>query len=83
MGGPWSVDAGACARATLCYAIVLPGRKSSFLAGFRLDFSRESFKVTSPAGRRPAGGLILKLSQYESGRNPARKANFRPGSIIA
>ena len=32
---------------TLCYAIVLPGRKSVFRAGFRPDSSRESIKIGS------------------------------------
>ena len=35
------------------------------------------------AGRRPAGGPILKLSRSESGRNPPRKLDFPPGNIIA
>ena len=48
---------------TLCYAIVLPGRKSVFRVGFRLDSSRESFNIGSPAALRPAGGLILVLSR--------------------
>ncbi len=30
-----------------------------------------------------AGGLILKLSRLESGRNLARKLDFQPGSTIA
>ena len=41
--------------ATLCYAIVLPSRKSGFRAGFRPDSNRESLKSSPPAGRRPAG----------------------------
>ena len=68
---------------TLCYAIVLPGRKSVFRAGFRPDSSRESLNIGPPAGLRPAGGLMLKLFRLEFGRNPARKTGFRPGSIIA
>ena len=68
---------------TLCYAIVLPGRKSGFRAGFRPDSIRESIEISPSAGRRPAGGLILMLSRLESGRNPARKPDFRPGSTIA
>ena len=31
----------------------------------------------------PAGGPISVLSRSQSGRNPARKADLRPGSIIA
>ena len=36
-----------------------------------------------PAGFRPAGVPILKLSRSESGRNPARKTDFRPGGTMA
>ena len=43
------------AKHTLCFAIVPPGRKSVFRAGFRPDSDRESFKIGTPAGRRPAG----------------------------
>ena len=67
----------------LCYAIVLPGRKSSFRAGFRPDSSRESIDIGPPAGFRPAGGPIFGLSRLESGRNPTRKVDFRPGSTVA
>ncbi len=45
--------------------------------------NRESLKIGSPAGLRPAEGTILKLSQLESGRNPARNTDFRPGSTTA
>ncbi len=38
---------------TLCYTIVLPGRKSVFRAGFRTDSSGERLKIGPPAGRRP------------------------------
>jgi hypothetical protein len=68
---------------TLGYAIVLPGWKSGFWAGLRPDSGRESFKIGHPAGLGPAGGPILRLSEFESGRNVARKPDFRPGSIIA
>ena len=135
----------------LCYAMVLPGRKSGFRAGFRPDSSRDSFKIGPPAGRRPIGRPISGpeaplrnigcvffflcvfyyiertttatfargsgqlytagrqggqtvvsfrpargsallapppvrwrawLRRLVSGRNPARKADFRPGGII-
>ncbi len=48
---------------TLCYAIVLPGRKWAFRAGFWPDCYRESTNIGSPAGLRPAGGPILVLSR--------------------
>jgi hypothetical protein len=38
-------------KITLWYAIMLPGRKSGFRAGFQPDSSRESFRI-GPAGRR-------------------------------
>ena len=58
---------------TLGYALLLPGRKSGFRAGFKPDSNRESVKIGPPAGRRPAGLPMLRLSLLESGRNPARK----------
>ncbi len=50
-----------------------------FRVGLRPDPLRESVKLDL----RPAGGPILRLSRAESGRNPARKFDFRPGSIGA
>ncbi len=38
---------------TLCYAIVLPGRKSAFRAGFWPDCYREATEIGPPAGLRP------------------------------
>ncbi len=67
---------------TLCQAKVLPGRKSGFRAGFRLDSNRENLKSCPPAGLRPAGGPISRLSVLDSGRNQDRKPYFRPGSTI-
>ncbi len=64
------------------YARMLPDRKSSFRVRFRPGSNRESLKIGPPAGRGPAGGPILRLSRLESGRNPTRKADFRPGSTI-
>jgi hypothetical protein len=58
-------------------SIVLQGRKSGFRAGFGPASDRESIK--SP----PAGGQILMFCRLESGRNAARKPDFRPGSILA
>ncbi len=54
---------------TLCQAIVFPGRKSGLPAGFLRDSSRTSFSMGSPAGRRPAGGPILRFYRLESSRN--------------
>ncbi len=54
----------------LCYAIVLPSRQSGFWAGFPPESNRENLKIGLPAG-------------LESGRNPAWKRDFRPGSNIA
>ncbi len=48
---------------TLRYAIVLPGQKSGFRAGFRPDANRESIKIAPPAAEacpiriRPKSGL--------------------------
>ncbi len=43
---------------SLSYAIILPGRKSVFRAGFRPDSNRENLKIDPPAGRSPARGPI-------------------------
>ncbi len=53
-------------------AILFPGRKS----GFRPASYRESLKHRSR-------NLILKFSRPETGRNPARTPDFRPGITIA
>ncbi len=71
------------AHRTLCYAIVLPGRKSGLRAGCRSDSDRERINIGPLAGRRPAGQPMLTLSQLESGRNPARKPDFRAGGTMA
>ncbi len=67
---------------TLCYAIVLPGQKSGLRAGSRRDSNRENLKNGPPAGRRPAGGAILRLSRLGSGRHPARKSDFGPEALL-
>jgi hypothetical protein len=64
---------------TPCYAMVLPGRKTGFRAGCRPDSDLESLKIRTPAGRRP----ILQASRLESGRHPAGKPDFGPGSTSA
>ncbi len=48
---------------TLCYAIVLPGRKSAFRAGFRSDCYRECTEMGPPAGLRPTGGPTSVLAR--------------------
>ncbi len=52
-------------------------------ARFRQESNRESHKIGPPAGRRPAGGPSLRFSRHESGRNPGRELDSRPGSTIA
>ncbi len=47
---------------TLNYAIVLPGRKSDFRNGFRLDPNRESLQIGPPGGLRPTRGPFSRLS---------------------
>jgi hypothetical protein len=61
---------------TICYALVLSGRKSGFRAGFRPYSRRESLTIGFPAGFRPAEGPIAKLSRLESDR-------ILPGSSIS
>ncbi len=59
-------------KCTLCYAIVLPGRKSAFRAGFWPDCYRESDR-NRPSGR-PEGRF-----GYFPGSGPAK---IRPGKLI-
>jgi hypothetical protein len=47
------------------------------------DSSRYNIEIGPPAGFRPAGGPLLRRFRLESGRNPARKTDFRPGTINA
>ncbi len=61
---------------TLCYAILLPGRRPGFRAGFRPDSNQESLKIGPPGGLRPAGGPNFRLSLVEP-------AEIRPGSPIS
>ncbi len=69
----------------LCYAIMLPGRKPSFWAGFRPDANREIFKIGRSSNSalrpacRPAGGPNFRLPRLESDRNPARKPDSQEG----
>ena len=64
-----------CDENTLCYAMVLPGRKLAFRAGFWPDCYRGSTEIGPPAGLRPAGGPISMLLRW-CGQNPARKGRF-------
>ena len=47
------------------------------------DFGRAATRKTPKSALRPAEGPISVFSRWQSGQNPARKADFRPGSIIA
>ena len=78
--GPGADPRGQGQVRTICYAIMLPGRKSAFRAGFWPDCYRERTKI---GPLRPAGGAISVLPRQQSGQNPARKADFRFGSAIA
>jgi hypothetical protein len=62
-------------RYTLCYAVMLPGRKSAFRAGLRPGWHRESTKIDPPAGRRAHVGAFPVAVRQKSGpedRSPAR-----------
>ena len=62
--------------AGVCYAVVLPGRKSVFRAGFRPDSNRESIKIGPSAGRRSDFDAFPTRILPKSGpedRFPARK----------
>ncbi len=48
---------------TLCYAIMLPGRRSAFRAKFWQDCCRKRTEISPPAGLRPAGGPISVFSR--------------------
>ncbi len=78
----WSWRIFAQGPTALCYALVLPGRKFGFRTGFRPPSSWESPEIGPSGGRRPAGGPFVRIARLESGRNPARKPDLRPGSII-
>jgi hypothetical protein len=70
-------------RTILWYAILLPGRKSAFRAGFWPDCFREGTEIGPPAGLRPAGGPISVISRWQSCQNLARESDFRLGTTIA
>ncbi len=50
---------------------MVPGQRLAFRAGFRPDSNRESFKIGLTAGRK------ADFEGLESGRDPARKTDFR------
>ena len=66
---------GTCA--TLFYAILVPGRKSAFRAGFWPDCYRESTEIGPPASLRPAFGRPEGRFRCFPGCSPAK---IRPGS---
>ncbi len=60
----------------LCYAIIRPGRKSGFRAGFRPDSARESIEIGPPAGQRTDFEALPIHTRPKFGpeaRFPARK----------
>ncbi len=54
-------------KCTLCYAIMLPGRKSAFRVRFWPDCYRENTEIDSPAGRRADFGTFPVAVQPKSG----------------
>ncbi len=65
---------GSARPTTLCYEIMLEGRKSIFRAGFRPDSDRKVLTIGPPTGRKPAEGLILRVSKSgPEERFPAQK----------
>ncbi len=56
-------------------------------AGCRPDSNRESLRIGPPALRpaegRPGADLEAFPARLEAGRNPTRKADFRPESTVA
>ncbi len=59
---------------TLCYAIMLPGRKSAFRAGFEPDCYRESTEMAF----RPAFGRPADRFRCVPGSSPAKIRRGRP-----
>ncbi len=76
----WEEFAGVTS-ATLCYAIMLPGRAGNRPSG--PDFGRTATGKAPNSALRRTEGPISVLSRQQSGQNPARKADLRPGSTIA
>ncbi len=67
------------------HGVYHPGSRgrTGFQAGVRPDSSRESLNDGPPAGFRPAGGSMWKLSRLKSGQIPARNPDLRPAGTIA
>ncbi len=62
-------------QCTLCYAIVPPGRKAAFRAGFWPDCYRERTEIGSPAGRRAefcVFPVAVRPKSNPEGRFPTR-----------
>ncbi len=75
-GGPRTKQKMVLSTATLCYAAMLPGRKSAFRAGFWRDCYRESTDIGPPAGRRAHFGaypVAVPSKSCPEGRFPARR----------
>ena len=64
---------------TLCYAIVIPGRRAAFRAGFWPDGYRESTETYPPAGRRAEFGALPVAVRLESVPKPKELAFARFG----
>ena len=66
-------------QVTLCYAIVLPGRKLAFWAGFWPDCHRERTESGPAAGRRPSAGRRADFGAFPVAVRP----KIRPGRPIS
>ncbi len=60
-------------------SIVVPGRRSVCQTGFRPNPIKENIKIGPPAGL----GTVFMATPTESGGNPARETDLRPGNNIA
>ena len=59
----------------------LPGQRSCFQAGSRLDSNLESIKIGPLAGRRPAGGQIPSESVVREPDFVVREPDYEQGSL--
>ena len=64
---------------TCMFRIILQGRRSVSRAGCQGNSILVSFEIGPSAGLWLAEGLILKLTQWESGRKPNRKPGIYSG----